>query len=111
MSKIKGKYGEGLAKSFLEERGFEIIEVNFRHGRSEIDIIALKDQLLVFVEVKMRSSSSLGDAESFASENQQNKIIDAAEEYIQGINWQKDIRFDIIAIHQETLEHIKDAFY
>lgn len=89
------------------------MERNYRHSRSELDLIALwKNELLVFVEVKMRSRSDFGVAESFVSEHQQEKIREAAEDYIHQINWQKDVRFDIITVDSgEQLEHLKDAFY
>ena len=111
--KIKGNKGEAITVNHLTKHGFEVIEQNYRHNRSEIDIIALKDNsLLVFVEVKVRTSSEFGDQETFVSANQQQKIKEAAEEYIHAINWQKNIRFDIITINGEgKLEWFEDAFY
>ena len=111
-SKAKGKAGENQASEFLESQGFEVLESNYRYGRGEIDLIALwENQLLVFVEVKMRSRSDFGMAEEFVSENQQSKIRDAADHYIHAINWQKDIRFDIITIDSSSqIRHIEDAF-
>ena len=113
VSKAKGKYGEELAERFLLKQGFEILEKNYRHKRSEIDLIGLKDnELLVFFEVKFRSSSDFGDPETFVSDTQIKKIKEAADDYIHGINWQKDIRFDIISIDQnDQIEHFEDAFY
>lgn len=111
-SKIKGKYGEDLAVSYLEESGFEILERNYRHSKSEIDIIALLNNcLLVFVEVKIRNNQAFGPPESFVSPNQQRKILEAADEYIHGINWHKDIRFDIISIYKGETLHFEDAFH
>jgi len=109
--KSKGKYGEDLAVSFLQKLGYEIVERNYRHRKGEIDIIAIDGKLLVFVEVKLRKDIGFGQPESFVSNAQKRMVIDTAEEYIFAINWKKDIRFDIIAIHGEQLEHIKDAFY
>ena len=112
-SKNKGKYGEDLAVSYLRNKGFEIVERNYRHGRGEIDIIGIwQNELLVFFEVKLRKRDDYGEPEEFVSKAQERSIIDAAEEYIFGINWMKDIRFDIISIkHGEGIEHIEDAFY
>lgn len=111
-NKIRGKYGEDLAVSYLEGKGFEILERNYRYGRSEIDLIVLlENTLLVFVEVKMRNSTLFGEPETFVGDNQQKRIIAAAEEYIHGINWKNDIRFDIIAIYEEQITHLEDAFY
>ena len=58
-----GKCGEDLASAFLQNKGYKIIERNFRFGRNgEIDIIAKKDDLVLFVEVKNRSSEKFGGA-------------------------------------------------
>ena len=112
-SKNKGKYGEDLAVSYLQNKGFEIIERNYRHRRGEIDLIGLlNNELLVFFEVKLRKRDDYGEPESFVSRAQERSIINAAEEYIFGIDWHKDIRFDIVAIKPgEGIEHIEDAFY
>ena len=110
--KTKGIQGEGIAKNHYERHGYEVLEQNFRHGRSEIDLIVMKnEQLLVFVEVKNRSRKDFGEAETFVSEAQQNRIREAAEEYIYGINWQKDIRFDIACVQSDgKIEIFEDAF-
>lgn len=110
--KAKGDFGEALAKAYYEAQNFEILETNYRFSRSEIDIIGLKDeQLLVFVEVKNRSRSDYGEAETFVSAAQQERIKTAAEEYIYSINWQKDIRFDIVCVGPKgEVEVFEDAF-
>ena len=108
----KGKYGEELAVSFLEKKGFEILERNYRYRKGEIDLIGLlNNQLLVFIEVKYRRSNQYGEPETFVSNNQIKWIIDAADHYIHAINWHKDIRFDILAIKGTDITHIEDAFY
>jgi putative endonuclease len=111
--KNKGNKGEDMATAHLESVGFEVIERNYRYRQSEIDIIALKDNsLLVFVEVKLRTRGEFGTGETFVSANQERKIIEAAEEYTFAINWQKNIRFDIITVDGEgKLEWFEDAFY
>lgn len=109
---LRGKYGEDLAVSYLEGKGFEVLERNYRHRKGEIDVIALyKNVLLVFVEVKLRKDAAYGMPEMFVSATQQRGVIEAADAYIHAINWQKDIRFDIIAISGNEVYHIEDAFY
>ena len=111
-NRIKGKYGEDLAVSYLEKKGFEILERNYRYKRAEIDLIGLlANDLLVFFEVKLRKNNAFGEPETFVGERQQELILEAAEDYILGINWQKDIRFDIISIKGDELIHIEDGFY
>lgn len=107
-----GRSGEDRAASYLQKKGYEILECNYRYGKGEIDLIALlNNELLVFVEVKARQNNEYGEPETFVSSRQQKLIIRAAEDYIFGINWQKDIRFDIIAISGGLIKHIEDAFY
>ncbi len=110
-----GKKGEVLAQEFLSERGYEILSTNYRFKKSEIDIITKKSDLLVFIEVKTRSSKSFGYPEEFVSVSQKKAIIRAAENYIEEKGWKGDIRFDIVAIIIEggrsEIEHLKDAFY
>ncbi|MFH6983177.1 YraN family protein [Marinoscillum luteum] len=111
-TKNKGKYGEDLAVSYLRKKGFEIVERNYRFRKGEIDLITLlNNEVLVFVEVKLRKGDAYGDPETFVSRKQERLIIQAAEDYIFAINWQKDIRFDIISITGSRVEHIEDAFY
>ena len=112
-NKARGNEGEDVALHYLEDKGYEILERNFRNRRAEIDLIALwRNELLVFVEVKKRKDTSYGDPEAFALPGQQRLIIQAAEDYIFSINWHKDIRFDIIAVNDNNqIEHFEDAFY
>ncbi|MEM0938439.1 MAG: YraN family protein [Bacteroidota bacterium] len=108
----KGLEGEEIAKEFYKQSGYEILERNYRYRRAEIDLIVLKEEvLLVFVEVKSRSRKDFGETETFVSNAQQNRIKEAAEDYIFGINWQKDIRFDIACVDDiGNVEIFKDAF-
>ena len=112
-NKTSGIKGEEIAKGHYQVQEYEILETNYRYKRAEIDFIALTadEQLLVFVEVKNRSRTDFGEAESFVSASQQQRIQEAAEEYIYGINWKKDIRFDIVCVNPKgELEVFEDAF-
>lgn len=110
-----GKKGEQMARDYLMNHGYVILCENYRFGKSEIDIICQKDGLLIFVEVKTRSTRSYGEPESFVSLNQQEAIVRAAEQYVLESNWPGDLQFDIIAIIESPEErevlHLKDAFY
>lgn len=110
--KAKGIEGEAIAKHHYESLGFEILETNYRYQRAEIDLIVLQeDEFLVFVEVKSRSSKDYGEAETFVSEAQQERIKAAAEDYIYAISWKKDIRFDIVTVDADgKIEVFEDAF-
>lgn len=91
-----------------------MLEKNYIISKSEIDVIALRENsLLVFIEVKYRKDNRFGEPESFVSADQEHRIVSAAQHYIEAINWQKDIRFDIISINEANgeIHHISDAFY
>ena len=114
-NKETGADGEDLAISYLTDKGYEIIEKNYRYKNGEIDLIVSKEKLLAFVEVKFRSSSYFGMPEETVSKKQKKLIISAAENYILENNWEFDIRFDIIAILKENqsvdIQHFEDAFF
>lgn len=111
----KGKEGEEMAARFLMEKGYEIIERNYRHKRLEIDLIAKKDNWLIFVEVKLRSSDAYGYPEDFVDYKKAKNIVDGAEQYTYDKNWQGNVRYDIISIRllrdKTEIVQIEDAFY
>lgn len=111
-----GKKGEEIAIEFLVKKGYEILESNWRHRKAEIDIIARFNEVLVFVEVKSRSSDLFGRPESFVDEKKQTLISDAASVFMEKIGHEWEIRFDIISVffHNEayqSIDHFKDAFF
>jgi putative endonuclease len=111
----KGREGEELAAHYLAEKGYEIVERNYRHKRSEIDLIVKKNNWLVFVEVKFRSSDAFGYPEDFVDYKKTRNIMDGAEQYTYDKNWQGNVRYDIVAIRringEQEIKHIEDAFY
>jgi putative endonuclease len=107
-----GRRGENLAAEFLSGKGFTVAARNFRYGKAEIDLIVKRENWLLFVEVKTRSSVAYGQPEEFLSDLQVNRIFDAAEEYIYRINWKGNIRFDVVSIKlgkEVLIEHFEDA--
>ena len=107
-----GKKGEQLAAEFLMKKGFEIVVRNYRHGRAEIDLIVRRDDWLIFVEVKARSSSDFGEPEEFVDVRKMNKLYEAAEEYIYSTDWHGHIRFDIVSVKlgkEPLVELFEDA--
>ncbi len=111
-----GKYGEGLACLFLKEKGFTIIETNWRFSRAEIDIIARKANLMVFFEVKTRSYTFYGEPEEAVGEKKEQMMFNAAGMYMEQMNLKIPIRFDIIAVHLKgstnyKITHFEDAFF
>lgn len=110
-----GVQGELLAFTHLVSEGYAVLEKNWRFKRDELDIIAKKDGVLVFVEVKTRTNDFAGDPVSAVSLSKQKRIIRTAGEFVKTYDEYKDIRFDIIGIitnSKETkVDHLKDAFY
>ncbi len=109
-----GGRGEQMAVNFLCDREYIILERNYRYKKSEIDIIAQRDGLMIFVEVKTRSSTAFGYPEEAVSIQQKKKILEGAEQYTHDYQWAGAIRFDIIAIYlgdPPELKHFQDAFY
>jgi len=110
-----GITGEEDACAYLEEKGFEIIEKNFRAGKAgEIDIIAKKDRLMIFVEVKSRSTDTYGGARYSLNEKRKRRFRFVADFYLHKNYCLKKMdllfRFDMIAIENDTIEWIHDIF-
>ena len=111
-----GRKGESLAKAFLEDLGYEIMDENWTHGKAEIDLIAYKDRVIIFIEVKTRTGNNFGEPEDFVDNRKQKLLAQAADEYIYLMDHQGEVRFDIIAVlfdkqSNYTLKHIEDAFW
>jgi putative endonuclease len=111
-----GRRGEALAKIHLEAAGYEIMDENWVFGKAEIDLIAYKEGVIIFTEVKTRTGNGFGEPEDFVDERKQKLLVQAADEYIYLMNHQGDVRFDIISVlfdrnNNYKLNHIEDAFW
>ncbi|MBK6834991.1 MAG: YraN family protein [Bacteroidetes bacterium] len=110
-----GKIGEEIALKFLKNLGYEVLELNWRFRKLEIDIIAKDGDTLVVIEVKTRKSDTFGAPDVFVDKKKQRFLIKAINEYVNQKNLENEIRFDIVSVlydnNQEKIEHIKDAFY
>jgi putative endonuclease len=111
-----GRKGESLAKAHLENAGYEILDENWTHGRLEVDLIAYKDRIIIFTEVKTRTGNYFGEPEDFVDLRKQKLLAEAADEYIYLMNHQGEVRFDIISVlfdkqSNYTIKHIEDAFW
>ena len=111
-----GKYGEDIAAYYLYQKGFSIIQRNFHAGAyGEIDIIARKDNVLNFVEVKTQRHNIFGVPESWVDERKMEQLGLIADAWL---SWHPEIdldcRFDIIGINLTNnghkIKHIEDAF-
>lgn len=94
-----GRAGEELAARYVQERHFTILERNYRTRYGEWDLIAKKGQLLVFIEVKARSSFQFGSPHEFVDRTKRKRLRRAADIYLQARNApRRSIRFDIIEV-------------
>jgi len=109
-----GKHGEQLAVEYLQKEGYEILETNWVFQKAEVDIIALKGDVLAIVEVKTRSSLEYGLPQEFVKPKKIQLLVKAVNEYVIVKNLDVNVRFDIISIHKNvenvTIKHLIDAF-
>lgn len=109
----KGKINEELAAAFLKNKGYSILERNYRLHRNEIDIIALDKGCHVFVEVKARYATDFGYGFQAVNERKSEIIRRVAEAYLirNGLSlYDTQCRFDIISIDNGILRHYINAF-
>ncbi|MCQ2263425.1 MAG: YraN family protein [Bacteroidales bacterium] len=111
---VTGQNGESLAQQHLSANGYMILDTNWRYGHLEVDIIALKENTLAFVEVKTRSSDKINAPEASVNLQKQRNLFRAANYYVTKHGYGYEVRFDIISIVQSAqgsrLEHMPDAF-
>ena len=114
-SHILGIKGEDLATEYLKKSGYKILQRNWTWGKHEIDIIAKKDDMVVFIEVKTRSGNPQEHPRSAISVEKQKSMIYAADGYIQKFRIDDESRFDVLFIimngDKPEFEHIDNAFY
>lgn len=103
---------EKRAVLFLQEKGYEILQTNFRCHQGEIDIVAKEGRYIVFVEVKYRQSDRNGLPEEAVGVYKQKKIIQTARYYLYRNGWREETpcRFDVVGISGEEIRLLRDAF-
>lgn len=113
---LLGQKGEELATHYLQDKGYKILAQNYRCIFGELDIVAMQRSVLVFIEVKTRSSNNFGSAASAVNYRKQQQISRAAQHYLTENSYNDcDARFDVVAITRGTkdqfeVDHIVDAF-
>lgn len=112
-----GKAGEELAALYLSQKGYQVVARNYRSGKGEIDLIAWENtRLLVFFEVKTRRKAGFGGPENAVTVAKQKLIARTAGLYMEHINYDWAVRFDVIAIlwgknKTPQIQHHQDAFF
>ena len=114
LTKLLGKEGEDRAALFLVKQGYRILERNYSTKSGELDLIALHDGVVVFVEVKTRTSDAYGAPELAVTPRKRQRMVKAALGYIkQKKLHQVPCRFDVVAItseREQDVELIQNAF-
>lgn len=109
-----GKWGENLAYEYLVAHGYAITERNWRLGHYEIDLIAVKGNRIIFVEVKTRADKDCDPTDAI-DEKKIRRTVRSANAYVTTYALPHEVQFDIIAIsgtpNDYELRHIPDAFY
>ncbi|MBP5347405.1 MAG: YraN family protein [Bacteroidaceae bacterium] len=112
---ILGKRGEDLAAEYLEQHGYTIHDRDWHCGHKDLDLVVTKDDTIVFVEVKTRTSTEWGDPQDFVDDRKIRRIVNSADAYLRYYQIDMDVRFDIISIVMDQgelkVEHIEQAFF
>ena len=110
-NKKLGNIGEALAFNYLVKHKYKILETNFSCVLGEIDLIAKKDDIYVFIEVKCRTTTKFGLPREAVTLYKQNKIKNVAKFYLQKVKgFDKVCRFDVIEVLDNKINHIINAF-
>ena len=93
-----GKWGEELASEFLQQKGYVIVERDWKSGHRDIDIIAVDGDVVVFVEVKTRRNNVFGEPEEAVNYMKLRNLRAAINHYVKYKRLNNEIRFDVISI-------------
>lgn len=110
-----GKEAENLAAEYLLKNEYKILVRNFRFKKNEVDIIAEKNNKIIVVEVKARSTDFFILPQEAVTKGKIKSIVSAANHFMEEFNKDQEVRFDIISILPDKtgkleIEHIEDAF-
>ncbi len=110
-----GAEGETFACSYLAENGYIILHRNWHYNHKELDIVAMHDNTLVFIEVKTRTSNNWEDPRDTITNAKIRYLADVAEAYIYQFDRHEEARFDVLTLITTPkgfeMEHIFEAFH
>ena len=109
-----GRWGEDLAAAFLEEKGYAIVERDWKSGHHDLDIVAKDGSTLVIVEVKTRRNRLYGNPEEAIDYRKRRSLLSAINHYTKSHRIYSNVRFDIISIvgnmgEKSEIDHIIDV--
>lgn len=109
-----GKIGEEKAYRFLLKKKYKVRARNWQYKKSELDIVAEKNDKLIVIEVKTRSSEFFESPKEAVTLKKQRQIILGANAYIEEFNIDMECQFDVVSVvildGKVDIEHIQDAF-
>lgn len=109
-----GTLGEDIAVDYLRQKGYVLLDRNWRSGHKEIDIVARQDDTLVFVEVKARANVMYGNPEDAVTKRKMHLLVLAADAYLRCNALDCEVRFDVITItgtaQKPYIRHYEHAF-
>ena len=111
--KTVGDFGEDLVEEYLRNKGYDILDRNFRKSFGEIDIIARIDEIVVFVEVKTRKNKDFANPSEAVTISKQQKIVKASQAYLMENDLTDSIiRFDVAEVIRVDgeINYIENAF-
>ena len=96
---LLGRFGEAAAAEYLRKNGYKILGMNYRTRVGELDLIASRGDFVAFVEVKLRKDGSFAQAREFVTRSKQQRLIAAAELWLQSSGTKLQPRFDVIEVY------------
>ncbi|MBQ4426754.1 MAG: YraN family protein [Oscillospiraceae bacterium] len=117
--KLIGRWGEALAADYLRKKRYKILGMGYSTRFGEVDVIAEKDGVVAFVEVKTRKDATHGEAREFVTKSKQRRVIAAASMWCAQYGEDRQPRFDVIEIYapegeltkKPEINHIENAFW
>ena len=115
--KALGDWGEALTADHLRRQGYQILAQQYRCRFGEVDLIAQKDRMVCFVEVKTRTGSSVGLPREYVGAQKQERLRRAAACYLSTLTEEPEVRFDVAEVYTADdglaagrIEYIENAF-
>lgn len=114
-SRRRGDLGEDAAMRYLEEKGFRVLDRNWRYRQWELDLVCRDGDTVVFVEVKTRKAGTMGTPADGLDRKKQARLVKAASQYLTRNDlWDEPCRFDLAGVvdtgRSMDVQHIENAF-
>ena len=106
-----GSEGEHLVRDYLTGRGYQVLDMNYRRGPGEIDVVARQGDTVVFIEVKRRTDDRFGRPAEAVTPQKRGRIVRTALLYLQDRRCgDAPVRFDVVELTPGRINHIEGAF-